>query len=319
MVLNNDMRFILDYERRRPVTRLVAHLVLVGTVLAACTAPATTGSAATGSPGPTGPANPKLVLATTTLFADMAANVGGNRIKADSIVPAGSHVEEFEPKPEDSKKVATADLIIKNGLDLDDPWADPLLRDKKAQAQIITLSDGLPAIEDNPHMWFDVQLARKYVEKIRDALIALDADGRQYYTDRAKTYDEQLVKLDSDVKAQIATIPAARRKLVTSHDAFPYYAKAYGLEIVGFAQPEPGKDPTPSELAALVRDIKATGVPAIFSEVGVSPAIAQTLAKEAGITKIVDDLPTDSVVAPPADSYIGVVRVVTQKITDALK
>jgi ABC-type Zn uptake system ZnuABC Zn-binding protein ZnuA len=216
--------------------------------------------------------------------------------------------------------VATADLIIKNGLDLDDPWADPLLRDKKRDALVITLSDGLPAIEnDNPHMWFDVQLARRYVEKIRDGLIAIDQAGRDYYTARAKTYDDQLVKLDADVRAQIATIPQARRKLVTSHDAFPYFAKAYGLEVVGFAQPEPGKDPSPSELAELVNTIKAAGVPAIFSEVGVSPAIAQALAREAGVAKIVDDLPTDSVVAPPADTYIGVVRTVTQKITDALR
>jgi ABC-type Zn uptake system ZnuABC Zn-binding protein ZnuA len=164
-----------------------------------------------------------------------------------------------------------------------------------------------------------VQLARKYVEKIRNALIALDGAGTQYYTDRAKSYDEQLVKLDSDVKSQIATIPQARRKLVTSHDAFPYYAKAYGLEVIGFAQPEPGKDPSPSELAELVQGIKAAGVPAIFSEVGVSPALAQTLAKEAGVSKVIDDLPTDSVVAAPGDTYIGVVRMVTQKITDALK
>ena len=276
------------------------------------------GVACTSVGGPTG--GKKIVLATTTLFADMAANVGGERITAESIVPAGSHVEEFEPKPEDSKKVATADLIIKNGLDLDDPWADPLLKDKKKDAVIITLSEGLTAIEDdNPHMWFDVQLARKYVEKIRDALIALDPDGRQYYTDRAKAYDDKLVKLDADVKAQVATIPQARRKLVTSHDAFPYYAKAYGFEVVGFAQPEPGKDPSPSELGELVKAIREAGVPAIFSEVGVSPALAQTLAREAGVQKIVTDLPTDSVVEPPADTYIGVVRTVTQKITDALK
>src|SRR5919198_1661547 len=278
-------------------------------IVAACTAPA-----------PSGTSGQKQVLATTTLFADMAANVGGDRVKVDSIVPAGSHVEEFEPKPDDSKKVASADLIIKNGLDLDDPWADPLLRDKKASAQVVTLSEGLPTIDnDNPHLWFDVQNARKYVGKIRDALIAIDGGGRDYYTARAKTYDDQLVKLDADVRAQVATIPAARRKLVTSHDAFPYYAKAYGFEVVGFAQPEPGKDPSPSELAQLVGEIREAGVPAIFSEVGVSPSLAQTLAKEAGVTKIVDDLPTDSVVAPPADTYIGVVRVVTQKITDALK
>jgi manganese/iron transport system substrate-binding protein len=293
--------------------KLLAPLVLVGMLLVSCTAPASTST-------PSSLAATKLVLATTTLFADWAANVGGNRIKADSIVPAGAHVEEFEPKPEDSKKVATADLIIKNGLDLDDQWADPLLRDKKQGAMVLTLTEGLPTLsDDNPHMWFDVQLARKQVEKIRDALIALDGAGTQYYTDRAKAYDDQLAKLDGELKAQVATIPPARRKLVTSHDQFPYFAKQYGFEVVGFAQIEPGKDPTPAELADLIEELKTAGVPAIFSEVGVSPAIAQTLAREAGIAKVVTDLPTDSLGPPPADTYIGFMRVVTQKITDALK
>ena len=280
-------------------------LALVTSALVSCT----TSSALGGKP---------LVLATTTLFADMAANVGGDRVTVESIVPAGSHVEEYEPKPEDSKKVAQASLFFTNGLDLD-RWADPLLRDKKKDARVIVLTDGLPAIEDNPHMWFDVQLARKYVEKMRDALVALDGAGKDYYTQRAAEYDATLVQLDKDVKAQVATVPAARRKLVTSHDAFPYYAKAYGFEVIGFAQIEAGKDPTPSELGELVKTCREAGVPAIFSEVGVSPALAQTLAKEAGISKVVIDLPTDSVVEPPADTYIGVIRSVTQKIVDALR
>jgi ABC-type Zn uptake system ZnuABC Zn-binding protein ZnuA len=286
--------------------------MVVFAALLACTPSATSASATAGGGVP-------LVLATTTLFADMAANVGGDRVRVESIVPAGSHVEEYEPKPEDSRKVAQAALFFENGADLD-KWAEPLLRDKKQDSPVVILTDGLTPIENgNPHMWFDVQLGRTYVQKIRDGLIAIDPAGRQYYTDRAKSYDDQLVRLDADVKAQIATIPQQNRKLVTSHDAFPYYAKAYGFEIVGFAQIEPGKDPTPSELAALVKAVKAAGVPAIFSEVGVSDAIAQTLAKEAGVTKVVTDLPTDSVAAPPADSYIGVIRTVTQKIVEALR
>ena len=293
--------------------RLFSAIVAVSTVLAC--SPAATAPSAAGTPIPGAP----LVLATTTLFADMAANVGGNRVRVESIVPAGSHVEEYEPKPEDSKKVAQAALFFQNGLDLD-KWAEPLLRDKKKDAPVITLTDGLTAIEnENPHMWFDVQLGRKYVEKIRDALVAIDPAGQQYFLDRARSYDDQLVKLDGDVKALIATIPAQNRKLVTSHDAFPYYARAYGLEVIGFAQIEPGKDPTPSELADLVRAVKAAGVPAIFSEAGMSDAIAQALAKEAGVKKVVTDLPTDSIVEPPADSYIGVIRTVTQKIVEALR
>jgi manganese/iron transport system substrate-binding protein len=296
------------------VTRVLISLAAAFATLIAC-APSATAPTAAGTPIPGAP----LVLATTTLFADMAANVGGNRVHVESIVPAGSHVEEYEPKPEDSKKVAQAALFFQNGLDLD-KWAEPLLRDKKKDAPVVILTDGLTAIENgNPHMWFDVQQARKYVEKIRDALVAIDPAGKQYFLERAKSYDDQLAKLDVDVRAQIATIPQQNRKLVTSHDAFPYYAQAYGLEIVGFAQIEAGKDPTPSELAALVKAVKAAGVPAIFSEVGMSDAIAQTLAKEAGVKKIVTDLPTDSIVGPPADSYIGVIRTVTQKIVEALR
>lgn len=260
-----------------------------------------------------------VVLATTTLFADMAATVAGDRLRVDSIVPAGSHVEEYEPKPDDSKRVSQASLFLANGLDLD-TWAQRLLRDKKAGARVVILTDGLPAIDDNPHMWFDVQLARRYVEKIRDAFVALDPDGRAVYAENAKRYDDALVTLDADVRAQLATIPAERRKLVTSHDAFPYFARAYGLEVIGFAQTEPGKDPTPAELAELVTKIRAARAPAIFSEAGVRPALAQALAREAGFpVKVVDDLPTDSVMAPPADTYAGVMRVLAQKIADALR
>jgi ABC-type Zn uptake system ZnuABC Zn-binding protein ZnuA len=184
----------------------------------------------------------------------------------------------------------------------------------------VILTDGLTTIEDdNPHMWFDVSLARKYVEKIRDALVSLDPSGKGYFTDRARAYDDQLVKLDDEVRAQIATIPAGNRKLVTSHDQFPYFAKAYGMEVVGFAQSEPGKDPTPAELADLVKKVKAAGVPAIFVEAGFSDAISRALASEAGVKKIVTDMPTDSVAAPPADSYIGVMRTVAKKISEALR
>jgi ABC-type Zn uptake system ZnuABC Zn-binding protein ZnuA len=288
-----------------PISRAALAVLFAATVVACSQA------------GPSG--GQPLVLTTTTLFADMAAAVGGDRVRVESIVPAGAHVEEYEPKPDDSRRVAEAALFFENGLDLD-KWVEPLLRDKRKDAAVIVLTEGLPAIEEeNPHMWFDVQLARKYVEKMRDALAAFDAAGRDYYTQRARDYDAKLVALDGEVKAQVATIPPGNRKLVTSHDAFPYFAKAYGLDVVGFAQIEPGKDPTPAELADLVRTCREASVKAIFSEVGVSPRIAETLAKEAGVSRVVTDLPTDSVAGPPADTYIGVIRAVTQKIVEALR
>ncbi len=258
------------------------------------------------------------ILTTTTIFSDMAKQVVGDRMKVGSIVPTGVHVEEYEPTPDDAKRVTGANIIFVNGLDLD-KWADPLLANKKGDAPVIVLSEGLPDIEENPHMWFDPQLSRKYVEKIRDALIALDPQGKDGYMSRANAYNEELVSLDSELKAKAATVPQDRRKLVTSHDAFPYFAKAFGFEVVGFVQPEPDHEPSAQELAALVDTVKDAKVPAVFVETGVSKSLTETLAKEAGVSKVVADLPTDSLLAAPADSYIGLMRVVMDEIVTALK
>jgi ABC-type Zn uptake system ZnuABC Zn-binding protein ZnuA len=260
--------------------------------------------------------NPQ-ILTTTTILADMAKQVAGDRMTIGSIVPAGAHVEEYEPRPDDAKRMSEAKLVITNGLDLD-KWVDPLLRNAKSGTPVVTVTDGLPDIDGNPHMWFDPALARQYVDKMRDALIALDPPGKDAYTANAKKYSDQLVILEAELKAKVAAIPQDRRKLVTSHDAFPYFARAFGFEIVGFAQPEPGKPPSAGELADLVEKVKAAKVPAIFSEVGGSTQLAETVAKETG-AKVVTDLPTDSLLEAPADSYVGLMRVVVDKIVAALK
>ena len=257
------------------------------------------------------------VLTTTTILADMTKQVAGDRVTVGSIVPAGAHVEEYEPRPDDAKRMSEAKLVITNGLDLD-KWVEPLLRNAKSGTPVVTVTDGLPDLDGNPHMWFDPSLARRYVDKIRDALIALDPAGRDIYMASALRYSQELVALDTELKAKVATIPSDRRRLVTSHDAFPYFAKAFGFEIVGFAQPEPDKMPSAGELADLIDKVKAAKVPAIFSEAGVSPQLAETIAKETG-AKVITDLPTDSLLDKPADSYIGLMRVVVDKIVAALK
>ena len=266
--------------------------------------------------GPVGPGNPQ-VLTTTTILADMARQVAGDRVTVGSIVPAGAHVEEYEPRPDDAKRMSDAKLVITNGLDLD-KWVEPLLRNAKSGTPVVVVTDGLPDLDGNPHMWFDPTLGRRYADKIRDALIALDPAGRDVYTASALRYSQELVALDAELKARVATIPSDRRRLVTSHDAFPYFAKAFGFEIVGFAQPEPDKMPSAGELADLIDKVKAAKVPAIFSEAGVSPQLAETIAKETG-AKVITDLPTDSLLDKPADSYIGLMRVVVDKIVAALK
>jgi ABC-type Zn uptake system ZnuABC Zn-binding protein ZnuA len=257
------------------------------------------------------------VLATTTILADMTKHVAGDRMTVGSIVPAGAHVEEYEPRPADARRMAEAGLVLTNGLDLD-KWVEPLLRNAKPTAPVVVVTEGLPDIDGNPHMWFDPALARGYVAKIRDALIRLDPQGEDFYTVSALRYSQDLLSLDVELKAKVATIPPDRRKLVTSHDAFPYFAEAFGFEIIGFAQPEPGKMPSAGELAELIDKVKAAKVSAIFSEAGSSPQLAETIARETG-AKVITDLPTDSLLDKPADSYVGLMRVLIDKIVAALK
>ncbi len=262
------------------------------------------------------------VVASTTILADLARHVAGDAANVDSIAPAGATVEDFAPRPEDSRKVADARLIVVNGLGLD-RWMEPLLRNKAASAQVVTLTDGLPAIavdgSPNPHFWFDVAFAKQHVERIRDGLVAVDSARAQRYRDNTDRYLRDLDALDRELKQKVATLPADRRKLVTSHDAFPYFAKAYGFEIVGFLAPEPGKEPSAAELAELVEKVKGAQVPAIFVERGASPAVARALAQDAGVKQIVSDLPVDSLGPAPADSYVGLMRTVVGTIVDALK
>lgn len=303
MILTRLLRVILVRETRsvRAAVLTIA-LLLAAALLGAC--------------GPAGGGSPQL-LATTTILADMAKQVTGDRMTVGSIVPAGAHVEEYEPRPDDARRMSGAKLVITNGLDLD-KWVEPLLRNAKTGTPVITVTDGLPDIDGNPHMWFDPALAKGYVMKIRDALIALDPAGRDVYMLNAEKYSLQLLALDAELKTKVATIPPDRRKLVTSHDAFPYFAKAFGFEIVGFAEPEPGKPPSAGELARLVEEVRSANVPAIFSEAGGSAQLAETVAKETG-AKVVTDLPTDSLLDRPADTYIGLMRVVVDKIVAALK
>jgi ABC-type Zn uptake system ZnuABC Zn-binding protein ZnuA len=258
------------------------------------------------------------VVATTTILADLAKNVGGDRVSVTAIAPAGAHVEEYSPKPDDARKVSEARVIVVNGLGLD-RWSEGLMKNKRADAIVITLAEGLPAIEDNPHMWFDVELARRYVERIRDGLIQADAAGKDAYARAASAYDGELVRLHDELKKKATEVPAARRKLVTSHDAFPYFAKAYGFEVVGFVQSEADKEPSASELAELVEKVKKAGVPAIFVESQASPKLSEALAKEAGVKRVVADIPTDSLREKPADTYIGLMRTVMDRIVSALR
>lgn len=271
------------------------------------------------------------VAAANTVLVDLVRQVGGARLASvTSMVPSGVEVEDYNPSPEDLGTLAAADLVVYNGLALD-RWVPQLVAAAKPGVPTLVLSDGLPVLgkgasrdEDfaangNPHFWLDVHFAKRYAERIRDRLALLDPPGAAIYQANTAAYLQQLDQLDAELHQQVETIPSANRKLVTTHEAYPYLAAHYGFALVGVITPAPGQEPSAGELAALVEKVKAARVPTVFSEAQFSPRLAETLAREAGVQRVVTDLYNDSLGDPPADSYLGMMRTNFRKIAEALR
>jgi manganese/iron transport system substrate-binding protein len=277
-------------------------------------------------PAPTQSAAPqKIVVVTTmTVLGDLIQQVGGDKVEAKSLVPPGGDVHTYQPTPEDITRVAQAKIVFYNGIHLEE-WLDSTIRSAgKSDLPIVVLAEGLPVIQEageepNPHLWLDVANAKTYVERIRDGLSKVDSGNAAYYGDRAKNYLAQLDELDKWVQAEVEGIPKARRKLVTFHDAFPYFAKRYGFTLVGVAVASPGKEPSARESAALIRKIKRERVPAIFAEDQFSPKLMEVLAKDAGV-RVITSLYDDSLSnGPEANSYIAMMKYDVTQVVNALK
>jgi ABC-type Zn uptake system ZnuABC Zn-binding protein ZnuA len=276
------------------------------------------GSAVTPGPGAI------RVVTTTTVFADIVRAVGGSRADVHSIIPPGVGPEDYEPKPDDARSIADAGLIVSNGVGLDN-FLDRLLASGSGGATPrLVLGDGIPAItiegEPNPHFWLDPTLVETgYLPKIVTALSALAPSDAATFQANAAAYSTSLEALDAELKAKIATIPSANRKLVTFHDAFPYFARHFGFELIGVVVANVGQEPTAADLASLVQTVRATGVKAVFSEAQFNPKLAQTLADEAGVKRVVTTLYNDALGPAPADTYLGMMRWNVDQIVEALR
>jgi ABC-type Zn uptake system ZnuABC Zn-binding protein ZnuA len=265
-----------------------------------------------------------IAVTTLTVLADLIREVGGDKVEVKALVPPGGEVHTYQPTPDDIKSVARASIVFYNGAHLEE-WIDETIRSAgKPDLPIVVLSDGLPLIQEpdgdpNPHLWLDVRNAEAYVEKIRDGLGRLDAANAGYYADRAKGYLDRLDELDRWIQTETDKIPTARRKLVTFHDAFPYFAKRYGFSLQGVLVASPGKEPSARDLAALARRIKRERVPAVFAEAQFNPKAMEVLAGDTGV-RVVTNLYNDSLsTGPEADSYIALMKHNVTQIVNALR
>ena len=251
-------------------------------------------------------------VASLEVFADLVRNVGGDRVQVDALLPSGADVHTYELAPAKAAGVAKADIVFLNGLGLEEAVGDVIR--SVAEGPVIALADGLPAIRgENPHLWLDVQLAERYVERIRDELTAIDADGRLVYEANAASYLDELGRLNAEIVAGIETIPAANRRLVTFHDAFPYLAERYGLVIVAVVAPSPGQEPSARDIADLIEAIE--GLPAVFAEPQFSADVLELAAGDADVQ--VFDLLSDAYV-DGVDSYVDLMRFNLSQLVEGL-
>ena len=293
--------------------------LLLALLLAACGGPGAT-------PGTAGPGGTLRVVTTSNVFADMVRNLGGDRVTVTSLVPKGADVHTYQATPRDLRAAANADLFVMNGLGLDD-WLAGTIRTAASHAPVIrlgvdlagvTLLPGETVATENPHLWMDVAYGMLYATRLSDALQAADKVHAAAIGATSVAYLARLRDLDAWVRQQVATVPAASRRIVTFHAAMPYYARAYGLTVVGVAVAAPGQDPSAGEIAGLIGAIRATGVKAIFSESQFPTALVDQLARETG-AKVVANLYDDTLGQDPVTSYEAMIRWDTEQIVGALQ
>ena len=183
--------------------------------------------------------------------------VGGDHVSVKNIVPVGASPETFQPAPQDVATVADAQLLVENGAGLE-TWLDRLLRDAGTrELHIVVGADGLPVKNINPHLWMDPVLAKHYVLKIRDALIAVDPADAADYRRNAASYDARLDELIAQIRGQIDTIPPSQRYMIVFHNAWQYYNDRFGITTLGFVERNPGQEPNPQQIAQLDRSRQA--------------------------------------------------------------
>ena len=273
----------LAHARRRPALGL-ATLALAGLFAAGC---------GSGSGAREGQVE---VVATTTQIGDFAREVGGDAVAVDQILQPNTDPHEYEPRPSDVVATAGADLVFASGDELDG-WIEEVVSDSGGDGRVVDLGAAVPerlpgesggeeSSRYDPHWWHDPRNAEAAVREIERQLAAVDPERRAVFERRANAYLAKLRALDAGIEHCIAAVPASRRKLVTDHDAFGYFAHRYGIDVVGAVIPSQATQAQPSakDLSALASLIEREGVEAIFPESSLSPKVAEAIARQTGAT-----------------------------------
>lgn len=266
------------------------------------------------------------VVATSTILADLTEQIGESEIQLTSILEPGADPHVYEPVPADTVALERADLILYNGYNLE-PGLIRLMNSAGVDAEKVAVGEVASPLKaegqstPDPHVWGDVQNVILMVDAIRDALIEVSEGDRPLFEQNAADLVAELERLDTWIAEQIATIPPENRRLITTHDAFQYYARAYSLDVIGtLIGISTEEQPSAQTVQRLVESVRATGVPTIFAETTINPALIQTVAEEAEVELSPQQLYSDSIGAPggDGDSYVKMMVSNTRAIVEAL-
>jgi zinc/manganese transport system substrate-binding protein len=273
------------------------------------------------------------VVTTFSILADFARNVGGDRVEITSLVGPNGDVHVYAPTAGDVQAVKRARLVIINGLGLEG-WLPRLISSSATKAITVVATKGIVPRQvgagerlarhrevgsPDPHAWQSVENAKIYVANIRDAMIEADPANAATYKDNAAAYLARLDALDREVRAAIARIPADRRKVISAHDAFGYFAAAYGIAFIAPQGVSTESEPSAQDVAAVITQIRQQKIPAIFLENISDPRLIHQIASETGAAvggTLFPDSLTDAKGAAP--SYIDMMRHNVTTITVAL-
>jgi ABC-type Zn uptake system ZnuABC Zn-binding protein ZnuA len=299
--------------------RLTAAIVAAtaGLVLAACSGTASSSDPSTGGEGP-------LIATTVSPITSIAASIAGDRARVQGIVPEGTNSHTYEPAPQTAELLSKADLILVNGLKLEDPTVELAKANKKASTPIVEIGTSVLPESDyiydfsfpkeggkpNPHLWTDPNYAIKYAAVIRDELSKLDPASSSYFAANYDSFAAKANALADALRTDQTTVPEGNLKLLTYHDAYAYFAKDFGWKVIGALQPKSFSDPTPSEIATLIEQVKAEKVPTIFGSEVFPSSVLEEIGRATG-ARYEESLRDDDLPGAPGEpdhSWLGLMK-----------
>lgn len=288
---------------------------------------------------PAAPATPALtVVASFSILGDFAQRVGGDRVRVHTLVGAGGDAHVFQPTPADGKMLAQASVVIINGLGFEG-WIERLIKSSGYRGQVLLASQGVTPLKQalphehrhvgdehgksvhmpDPHAWQDMANAQRYVDNIAKGFAEADPAGKTSYLANAAQLKQEIVALDAEIRQLFSKLPPERRKVVTSHDAFAYFSRAYGIRFISAAGISTDAEPSAADIGRIIRLIRKERIPAIFLENVSDPRLLQRIQAESGAraggTLYPDSLSTTNGLAP---TYLAMMRHNAQSLASAL-